>query len=58
MLGAVTCDTAGTNLAAIRDVLTQGWNIFVIDGLRVFPTERTNFLLKFLNWWLCHCGAP
>ncbi len=58
MLGAVTSDSTSPNLAAIRNELAQGWDVFVIDCRSIFATKRADLRLKFLNWWLSHCGAP
>ncbi len=58
MLCAVTGYATSTNLAAIRDELTKSRNVLVVNRCCVFTTESANLLLKFLYWWLSHCGAP
>ena len=49
MFGACTCDSASTDLAAIGDVLAKCGNIFVVDVVDLFTTERTWLLLKLLH---------
>ena len=58
MLCAVTSNATSPDLATIRNELAQGWDVFVINCRSIFATERTDLRLKFLNWWLSHCGAP
>ena len=48
MLCACTCNSASADLAAIRDVLTKGRNIFVIDIGDLVATEAAWLLLELL----------
>ncbi len=48
MLCARTCYSASANLAAIRDVLAKGRNIFVIDICNLVATEAAWLLLELL----------
>jgi len=48
MLCASTSDTASTNLAAVRDVLTKCRNIFVIDIGDLVAAEAARLLLELL----------
>ncbi len=48
MLCACTCYSASADLAAIRDVLTKGRDIFVIDICDLVATEAAWLLLELL----------
>jgi len=48
MLGACTCHTTSTDLAAIGDVFAKECNIFVIDIAHLVATEVAWLLLKLL----------
>ena len=48
MLGACACDTTSADLAAIRDVLAKGRDIFVIDICDLIAAEAAWLLLKLL----------
>ena len=48
MLCTCTGDTASADLAAIRDVLTKGRNIFVIDICDLVTAEAARLLLELL----------
>ena len=48
MLCACTCYSASADLAAIRDVLAKGRNIFVIDIGDLVATEAAWLLLELL----------
>lgn len=48
MLGASSCDTASTDLAAIGDVLAKGRNIFVVDIANLVAAEIAWLLLELL----------
>ena len=49
MFGAGTCDAAGTDLAAIRDVFAEKGDVFVVDIVDLISAEATWLLLKFLH---------
>jgi len=48
MLCACTCNSASADLAAIRDVLAKGRDIFVIDIGDLVATEAAWLLLELL----------
>ena len=48
MLCACTCNSASADLAAIRDVLAKGRDIFVIDIRDLVATEAAWLLLELL----------
>ncbi len=48
MLGASTRYSASADLAAIRDELTKGSDVLIINIRNFLLTERTWLLLKFL----------
>ena len=48
MLCTCTCDATGANLATIRDVLTQGIDVLVIDISNFVLAEAAWLLLKLL----------
>ena len=48
MLCACTCNSASADLAAIRDVLAKGRDIFVIDISDLVATEAAWLLLELL----------
>jgi len=48
MLCACTCYSASADLAAIRDVLAKGRDIFVIDICDLVATEAAWLLLELL----------
>ena len=48
MLCACTCYSASADLAAIRDVLAKGRDIFVIDICDLVATEAARLLLELL----------
>ena len=48
MLCACTCNSASADLAAIRDVLAKGRDIFVIDICDLVAAEAAWLLLKLL----------
>jgi len=48
MLCACTCNSASADLAAIRDVLAKGRDIFVIDICDLVATEAARLLLELL----------
>ena len=48
MLCACTCNSASADLAAIRDVLAKGRDIFVIDIGDFVATEAAWLLLELL----------
>ena len=48
MLCACTCNSASADLAAIRDVLAKGRDIFVIDIGDLVAAEAARLLLELL----------
>jgi hypothetical protein len=49
MFCAGTCDAAGTDLAAIRDVFAEKGDVFVIDIADLISAEAAWLLLEFLH---------
>jgi len=56
MLCACTCNSASADLAAIRDVLAKGRDIFVIDICDLVATEAAWLLLELLIKGSCFCA--